>query len=85
MSFIPIDYKACKPIIERILKQTEQELGLRGLRQGSPEFKKAFEKRARELAQVEKKRLTKKFNDPKGEEFYRLFEIDLKEKLNHIP
>jgi len=77
-----ITYKECKPTIERILKQAKQEIELQHkYKPDSLEFKKALEERARELAKIEKQRLSKKFNVEVGNEFYRLFEVDLKEAV----
>jgi hypothetical protein len=72
-----IDYKACKRIIERILKRAKQEVELQHKKPDSPEFWKAFENRAQELAQEEKQRLSKTYDTAIGDEFYRLFQLDL--------
>jgi Fic family protein len=77
-----IDYPTSKPIIKRILKQAKQEIELRHkYKPDSIDFKKELEKRARELAENQKQLLSKKYNKQTGEEFYRLFEIDLKETV----
>jgi len=77
-----IDYKACKPIIERILKQAKQEVELRHkYKPDSPDFKKELEKRARELAEDQKQLLSRQYGIQTGEEFHRLFELDLKETV----
>jgi hypothetical protein len=42
-------------------------------------YESAIRKRALELAEVEKQRLSRKFNVETSDEFYRLFELDLKD------
>lgn len=74
------DYKAFRPTIERILKQAKQEIDLeKRIKPNSSEHKNAIKKRALELAEVEKQRLSRKFNVKTSNEFYRLFELDLKD------
>jgi hypothetical protein len=69
------DYTTFKPIIDRILKRAKQEVTLQ---KGIKEYKNVVRKRALELAEVEKQRLSRNFNTETGNEFYRLFELDLK-------
>lgn len=79
------DYKTFKPTIDRILEQAKQEVDLeKRIKPNSPEYKSAIEKRALELAEVEKQRLSRKFNVEASSEFYRLFELDLKDFVEKL-
>jgi len=77
-----IDYKASKPMIEKILKLAKQEVeSQHKYKPNSPEFKKELEKRARELAKIKEQELSGKYDTQTGKEFYRLFELDLKQPV----
>ena len=79
------DHKTFEKTITRILRQAKQETDLeKRLKTNSPEYKSAIEKRAMDLAKAEKRRLSMKFNVTTGDEFYRLFELDLKEFIEKL-
>jgi len=79
------DYKTFKPTIDRILRQAKQEIDLeKRLNPNSVVYRNAIEKRAVELAKAEKQRLSTKFNVTTGNEFYRLFQLDLTEFIKEL-
>lgn len=79
------DYKSFKPTIDRILKRAKQEIDMKKqIKPNSSEYTGAIEKRALELAETERERLTRKFNEETGNEFYRLSKLDLKDFVGKL-